>query len=41
MQILSDCSRKQGMTVIMVTHDPDFSKMADRQIRLADGIVND
>jgi putative ABC transport system ATP-binding protein/lipoprotein-releasing system ATP-binding protein len=39
MNILVDCSRKQGMTVIMVTHDPDFSKMAERQIRLADGQV--
>jgi putative ABC transport system ATP-binding protein/lipoprotein-releasing system ATP-binding protein len=37
MKILRDCSREQGMTVIMVTHDPDFSLMADRQIRLADG----
>ncbi|MDD4973836.1 MAG: ABC transporter ATP-binding protein [Bacteriovorax sp.] len=42
MNILRDCSLKQGMTVIMVTHDPDFSKMAPRQIRLADGrIVSD
>ncbi len=39
MNILQDCSRKQGMTVIMVTHDPDFSKLADRQIRLADGRI--
>ena len=37
--ILADCSHKQGMTVIMVTHDPDFSLMAERQIRLADGKV--
>jgi len=42
MNILRDCSEKQGMTVIMVTHDPDFSLMAKRQIRLADGkIVED
>jgi putative ABC transport system ATP-binding protein/lipoprotein-releasing system ATP-binding protein len=39
MKILSDCSHERGMTVIMVTHDPDFSKMANRQIRLADGRV--
>ena len=39
MNILRDCSVKQGMTVIMVTHDPDFSKMAPRQIRLAEGRV--
>jgi ABC-type lipoprotein export system ATPase subunit len=42
MNILRDCSLKQGMTVIMVTHDPDFSLMAQRQIRLADGkIINE
>ncbi|MGZ3774526.1 MAG: ABC transporter ATP-binding protein [Pseudobdellovibrionaceae bacterium] len=42
MRILRDCSEKMGMTVIMVTHDPDFAKMARRQIRLADGqIVED
>ena len=41
MNILRDCSKKQGMTVIMVTHDPDFSLMADRQIRLADGKIVD
>lgn len=39
MNILRDCSVKQGMTVIMVTHDPDFSQMAQRQIRLADGKI--
>lgn len=39
MQILQDCAHKHGMTVIMVTHDPDFSQMAERQIRLADGKV--
>lgn len=39
MNILRDCSVKQGMTVIMVTHDPDFSLMAQRQIRLADGKI--
>jgi putative ABC transport system ATP-binding protein/lipoprotein-releasing system ATP-binding protein len=39
MNILRDCSLKQGMTVIMVTHDPDFSLMAQRQIRIADGKI--
>lgn len=37
--ILRDCSVKGGMTVVMVTHDPDFSRMAQRQIRLADGKI--
>jgi len=39
MNILRDCSSIQKMTVIMVTHDPDFSLMAQRQIRLADGKI--
>lgn len=42
MKILTDCNGNEGTTVIMVTHDPDFAKMAKRQIRLADGrIVED
>ncbi len=28
-----------GTTVVMVTHDPDFAAMAQRQIRLSDGRV--
>ena len=39
MDIIRDCSVKQGMTVVMVTHDPDFALMAQREIRLVDGQV--
>jgi len=39
MEILSECNEKEKTTVIMVTHDPDFAKMAKRQIRMADGRV--
>ncbi|MGZ3649794.1 MAG: ABC transporter ATP-binding protein [Bdellovibrionota bacterium] len=39
MKILSDANTREGTTVVMVTHDPDFAKMAQRQIRLADGKV--
>ncbi len=39
MKILEECSTIHKMLVIMVTHDPDFAKMAPRQIRLADGRV--
>ena len=39
MKILQECSTKEGMTVIMVTHDPDFAAMAPRKIVLADGKV--
>ena len=39
MKILQECSTKEGMTVVMVTHDPDFAAMAPRKIVLADGKV--
>jgi putative ABC transport system ATP-binding protein/lipoprotein-releasing system ATP-binding protein len=41
MNILKDCNEKEGTTVIIVTHDPDFAKMTKRQIRLADGRIID
>ncbi|MBC7386186.1 MAG: ABC transporter ATP-binding protein [Cryobacterium sp.] len=37
MSILTDCSVKQGMTVVMVTHDSGFAKMAQREIEIVDG----
>ncbi len=39
MRILQECSARDKMTVIMVTHDPDFAAMAPRKIVLADGKV--
>jgi putative ABC transport system ATP-binding protein/lipoprotein-releasing system ATP-binding protein len=39
MQILKRISREQKAAVIMVTHDPDYSAMADRRIQLSDGRV--
>jgi lipoprotein-releasing system ATP-binding protein len=39
MSILQDCNVKEKMTVILVTHDPDFAKIPPRQIVLADGRV--
>ncbi len=42
MKILQECSTQDKMTVIMVTHDPDFAAMAPRKIVLADGkIISD
>ena len=37
MNILRDCSAKEGMTVLLVTHDSDFAKMASREIHMVDG----
>ena len=39
MNILSEVNQKNKTTIIMVTHDPDFAKLAHRQIRLADGKI--
>lgn len=39
MNILRDTNVNDKTTVIIVTHDPDFAKMTQRQIRLADGRV--
>jgi putative ABC transport system ATP-binding protein/lipoprotein-releasing system ATP-binding protein len=39
MKILKDSNLKDRTTVVMVTHDPDFAKMATRQIKLSDGQI--
>jgi putative ABC transport system ATP-binding protein len=35
--ILSELHKKQGVTMLMVTHEPDLAKKADRVIRMQDG----
>lgn len=39
LKILTDCNTNEGTTIIMVTHDLDYAKLAKRQIRLADGKI--
>jgi putative ABC transport system ATP-binding protein len=39
MAILSELHKKQGMTMLMVTHEPELAKTADRVIRMQDGEV--
>lgn len=36
MELLSDIN-KQGCTILMVTHDPDQARRADRQVQIIDG----
>lgn len=40
-EILRDLATHQGKTIITVTHDPVFSKAADRRIGLVDGRIDD
>jgi len=39
MALLTSLNRDQGITVVMVTHDPDMAAYATRIIRFLDGIV--
>ncbi len=40
MEMLEDINR-QGMTIVMVTHDPDLARRAQRNIQIIDGQVTD
>lgn len=40
-KLLFDLNKDQGVTLIIVTHDEDLAKMCDRQIRIADGIIQE
>jgi len=39
MDILKDCNRSMGTTVVLVTHDPDSAALAGRRMQLVDGKV--
>lgn len=40
MNILKEINHKEKTTICLVTHDPDYSKMADREIFLIDGKIS-
>lgn len=40
MNILKRVNKTFGTTILMVTHEPDFAKMASRQIHLVDGMID-
>lgn len=39
MELLSSFNRDQGITIVMVTHEPDMAAFANRQIHFLDGRV--
>jgi putative ABC transport system ATP-binding protein/lipoprotein-releasing system ATP-binding protein len=39
MEILQQANREQGMTLVLVTHEPEFAAMAQREVFLIDGQV--
>ena len=41
MDIFKKLNKEQGITIVMVTHEEDYGKMADRIVRLSDGQVVD
>ncbi len=41
LDLLLELNRKQGTTLVLVTHDPELSRRADRIIRLRDGSIVD
>lgn len=38
-EILNDLHKHQGMTILMVTHDLELSKTADRMLCMQDGVI--
>lgn len=41
MSLIIDANKKRKTTVVMVTHDPDFALLAQRQVKLVDGRIVD
>jgi putative ABC transport system ATP-binding protein len=40
MELLTTFNRQRGLTVIMVTHEPDMAAYAGRQLHFIDGLIN-
>jgi len=40
MELLTALNRKRGITIVMVTHEPDMAAFAKRTIRFLDGVID-
>ncbi len=40
MDLLASLNREHGITIIMVTHEPEMAQYADRVVKFADGLVD-
>ncbi len=41
MDILSHANREWGTTLVLVTHEPEFAAMAQREVFLMDGQITE
>ena len=41
LELLRDLNRERGLTMMMVTHDPQIAQQADRVVRLAEGRIEE
>jgi len=41
MELLTRFNRDRGITIVMITHEPDMAKYANRQIYFTDGLIDD
>ncbi len=41
LELLRDLNRERGLTMIVVTHDPQIAQQADRVVRLVEGRVEE
>ena len=41
MELIQRLNREHGITILMVTHEPDIAAYASRVVRFVDGVVAD